>query len=87
MAVISPIVSANPLVTLLLAQLFLSRLEELTRSLFIGTGVVVVGVALVVVGRTLKSASNRPKLARLRRLWDNLGLNSIGDRGDRWPER
>jgi drug/metabolite transporter (DMT)-like permease len=52
-AVISPIVSANPLVTLLLAQLFLSRLEELTRSLFIGTGVVVVGVALVVVGRTL----------------------------------
>jgi drug/metabolite transporter (DMT)-like permease len=52
-AVISPIVSANPLVTLLLAQLFISRLEELTRSLFIGTGVVVVGVMLVVLGSTL----------------------------------
>ncbi len=52
-AVISPIVSANPLVTLLLAQLFLSRLEELTRWLFLGTGVVVAGVVLVVLGSTL----------------------------------
>jgi len=52
-AVISPIVSANPLVTLLLAQLFLSRLEELTRALFLGTAVVVFGVVLVVLGSTL----------------------------------
>ena len=56
---ISPIVSANPLVTLLLAQLFLSRLEELTRSLFLGIAVVVFGVVLVVLPILLRSRLGR----------------------------
>ena len=51
--VISPIVSANPLVTLLLVSLFLSRLENVNRWLFLGVGVTVSGVALVVVGSQL----------------------------------
>ena len=51
--VVSPIVSANPVVTLLLAQLFLSRLEEVTPWLFLGTAVTVTGVVLVVLGSTL----------------------------------
>lgn len=52
-SVVSPIVAANPLVTLLLAQLFISRLEDLTRWLFLGTAVTVTGVVLVVLGSTL----------------------------------
>ncbi len=52
-SVVSPIVSANPLVTLLLASLFISRLEDLNRWVVMGTMVVVTGVALVAVGSTL----------------------------------
>ena len=52
-SVVSPIVSANPLVTLLLAQLFISRLEDLNRWLVMGTVVVVTGVVLVAAGSTL----------------------------------
>ena len=52
-SVVSPIVSANPLFTLLLVSLFLSRLEQVNRWLVIGTGVTVSGVALVVLGSTL----------------------------------
>ena len=48
--VISPIVSCNPLVTLILARLFLRRSENVTRELLIGTLIAVGGVALVVVG-------------------------------------
>ena len=48
--VISPIVSCNPLVTLILARLFLRRSENVTRELVIGTLIAVGGVALVVVG-------------------------------------
>ncbi len=51
--VISPIVSCNPLVTLILARLFLRRSENVTRELVIGTLIAVGGVALVVVGATL----------------------------------
>ncbi len=51
--VVSPIVSINPLVTLLLAQMFISKLEHLTRWLALGTIVTVYGVALVVLGSTL----------------------------------
>ena len=51
--VISPIVSANPLVTLLLASLFLAKLENVNRWLFLGVGVTVFGVVLVVVGSAL----------------------------------
>ena len=51
--VISPIVGANPLVTLLLASLFLARLENVNRWLFLGVGLTVAGVVLVVVGSRL----------------------------------
>ena len=51
--VLSPIVSCNPLVTLLLARLFLRGTESVTRELVIGTLMAVGGVALVVIGGTL----------------------------------
>ena len=51
--VLSPIVSCNPLVTLILARLFLRRTEPITRELVIGTLMAVGGVAMVVVGGIL----------------------------------
>ena len=51
--VVSPIVSANPLFTLLLASLFLSRQENVNRWLVLGTFITVAGVALVVLGSRL----------------------------------
>ena len=48
--VVSPIVSCNPLFTLLLARLFLQRSETVSRELVIGTLLAVVGVGLVVMG-------------------------------------
>ncbi len=51
--VVAPIVSANPLFTLLLASLFLSRQENVNRWLVLGIAVTVAGVALVVFGSTL----------------------------------
>ena len=51
--VVSPIVSANPLFTLLLAAIFLSAQENVNRWLVAGTAVTMSGVALVVVGSTL----------------------------------
>lgn len=48
--VISPIVSCNPLVTLMLARLFLRQSEAVTKELVIGTLLAVGGVALVVAG-------------------------------------
>ena len=51
--VISPIVSCNPLVTLLLARIFLRQTEAVTKELVIGTLMAVGGVGLVVVGGIL----------------------------------
>lgn len=51
--VVAPIVSANPLFTLLLAALFLSVQENVNRWLVAGTAVTVSGVALVVLGSQL----------------------------------
>ena len=48
--VVAPIVSANPLFTLLLAALFLQQQENVNRWLVLGIAVTVVGVALVVLG-------------------------------------
>ena len=48
--VIAPIVSCNPLVTLLLARLFLRQSEAVTNELVIGTLMAVGGVGMVVVG-------------------------------------
>ena len=51
--VVSPIVSTNPVVTLVLAQIFISRMENLNKWLFIGVGITVAGVIVVTVGSTL----------------------------------
>ena len=51
--VVSPIVSTNPIFTLILAQIFISRMENLTKWLFLGVGITVVGVIVVTVGSTL----------------------------------
>ena len=51
--VVSPIVSTNPIFTLILAQIFISRMEDLTKWLFLSVGVTVAGVAIVTVGSTL----------------------------------
>ena len=52
--VISPIVSSSPLVTLLLAHIFLTRLERVTRRLAAGAALTVVGVIFVVWGSQLQ---------------------------------
>ena len=51
--VISPIVSSSPLITLLLAHLFLARLERVTKRLVLGAVLTVGGVVLVVLGSQL----------------------------------
>ena len=51
--VVAPIVSANPLFTLILASLFLSAQENVNRWLVFGTMITVGGVALVVLGSQL----------------------------------
>ena len=51
--VVSPIVSINPLLTLLLAKLFIARLENITRQVVLGAAVTVAGVLMVVIGSTL----------------------------------
>ena len=51
--VISPIVASSPIVTLLLAHIFLARLENVTRGLVAGTLMAVSGVILVVLGSQL----------------------------------
>ena len=51
--VVSPIVSVNPLVTLLLAHIFISRLESITKQVVAGINLAVVGVIVVAIGSTL----------------------------------
>ncbi len=51
--VVAPIVSANPLLTLLLARLFISRLERITRDVVYGAVLTIGGIVVVVVGSTL----------------------------------
>ena len=51
--IVAPIVSANPLFTLILAALFLSRQENVTRWLALGATIAVAGVAMVALGSTL----------------------------------
>ena len=51
--VVSPIVSANPLFTLILAAIFLSVQENVNRWLVFGTLITVGGVSLVVLGSQL----------------------------------
>ena len=51
--VVSPIVSTSPLMTLLLAQIFIARLENITRRVLLGTTLTVMGVLLVIIGSNL----------------------------------
>ena len=48
--VVSPIVSISPLITLILARVFLHRVERITMPLVFGTLLIVGGTALVVIG-------------------------------------
>ena len=48
--IISPIAAINPLITILLAQLFLSRIEKVSLSVFLGAMLAVGGVVLVIIG-------------------------------------
>ena len=49
-AVVTPLASLNPLVTLTLAHLFLQRLERVTARVVAGTVLAVLGVILVIIG-------------------------------------
>ena len=51
--IVGPIVASNPLITLLMAHLFISRLEQVTLRLAAGTVLAVVGVILVAVSGQL----------------------------------
>jgi len=51
--IVSPIVSINPLITLLLAQVFLPGLERVTKQVVVGTLLTVAGVVLVIMGSTM----------------------------------
>jgi drug/metabolite transporter (DMT)-like permease len=51
--VVAPVVAINPLMTLLLAHLFIARLENITRQLVVGTALTVIGVLIVVAGSTV----------------------------------
>lgn len=48
--VVSPVTAASPLISLLLANLFLQHMERITLRLWIGAALVVGGVILVVLG-------------------------------------
>ena len=50
--IVSPLQSTSPLFTLLWSRLFLGNLEKLTRRLVFGTTLVVVGVALIALGKS-----------------------------------
>ena len=45
--IVSPVTAVNPLITLLLAHLFLRRLERVTLRLWIGASLVVAGVMII----------------------------------------
>ena len=49
--IVAPIASINPLVTLILAHLYLQRLERVTARVVAGAVLVVLGVVLVIGGR------------------------------------
>ncbi len=46
-ATVAPLLAASPLFALVLTHLFLQRLERVTRRLWIGAGLVVLGIALI----------------------------------------
>ena len=50
--VVTPIVAVSPLITLVLARLFLNKLEKITLRVILGTLLVVGGTVLVIVGNS-----------------------------------
>ena len=48
-ATITPVLATNSLVSMMLAHLFLQRLEQVTLRLWIGAGLVVAGIVLISV--------------------------------------
>lgn len=52
-SVVTSITSANPLATILLAHVFFNRMERITKRVVIGAVIVVVGVAVVAIGRSM----------------------------------
>jgi uncharacterized membrane protein len=51
--IVVPISSTGSLVTVLLAHLFLTRLEQVTRWVLGGTLLTVLGIVLVIIGSTV----------------------------------
>ncbi len=51
--VVSPILAVNPLIAIVLGQLLIRRMERLTWRLVVGSLIVVAGVAIIAVGRSL----------------------------------
>ena len=51
--VVSPIIASSPLISLILARVFLQRLERIPLSVVLGTLLVVGGTVLVVVGGSI----------------------------------
>ena len=49
---VAPVSAVSPILTLLLAKIFISRLEPITRQVLVGTGVTVAGVVLAISGNT-----------------------------------
>ena len=51
--VVSPIIAINPLVALILAHIFLQRLEKITVRIFVGALLVVLGVVFIAVAQAI----------------------------------
>ena len=47
--IVEPLVSSNPVFTLLLTSIFLRDLESLTRRVIVGAGLTMIGTILVVL--------------------------------------
>ncbi|PKB63792.1 MAG: hypothetical protein BZY80_05505 [SAR202 cluster bacterium Io17-Chloro-G2] len=50
---VSPITSTNPLMTIFMARIFISQMENITWQVVAGAGLAVLGIVLVVFGSTL----------------------------------
>ena len=51
--IIAPIAATNPLITILLAQIFLRSMEKVTFAVVVGALLAVIGVGLVIIGGSL----------------------------------
>lgn len=53
LVVVSPVFAISPLITLTLAHIFLKKLEKITRRTVAGTSLVVLGIIIIAISRTL----------------------------------